>query len=44
VLVIILTASFMINWFVMPVGDLWDKFEDRLVEIGLPIEKDAKKL
>jgi uncharacterized protein involved in exopolysaccharide biosynthesis len=44
VLVILLAASFMVNWFVMPIGDLWDKFEDRLVEIGVPIEKESKKL
>ena len=34
----------MINWFVMPIGELWAKFEDRLVEIGVPIEKDPEKL
>ncbi len=40
---IILIASFMINWFVMPIGELWAKFEDRLVEVGVPIEKESNK-
>jgi len=44
VLVIILVASLMINWFVMPIGDLWTKFEDRLVEIGVPIDTASKKI
>lgn len=44
ILAIILLTSFMINWFVMPIGDLWVKFEDRLVEIGFPIEKESREL
>ena len=44
VLMILFFASFMVNWLVMPIGDLWDKFEDRLVEIGVPIEKESRKL
>lgn len=43
-LVIILAASFMINWLIMPIGDLWVKFEDRLIEIGVPIEQESEKL
>ena len=39
--VVIIVASFMINWFVMPIGDVWAKFENRLVEIGLPIDKNS---
>lgn len=42
--IVVLVASLMINWFVMPLDDLWAKFEDRLVEIGVPIEKESKKL
>lgn len=42
VLMGILLASLVLNWFVMPIGDLWAKFEERLVEIGVPIEKEAK--
>lgn len=44
VVVFILFGSLLLNWFVMPLGDIWDKFEDRLVEIGVPIEKDRTKL
>jgi uncharacterized protein involved in exopolysaccharide biosynthesis len=44
VLMILFVASFLVNWLVMPIGDLWDKFEDRLVEIGVPIEKETRKL
>ena len=44
VLGILIAASFMVNRFVMPIGDLWAKFEDRLVEIGVPIEKESKQL
>jgi len=43
VMVIILSVSLMINWFVMPIGELWAKFEDRLVEVGVPIEKESNK-
>jgi succinoglycan biosynthesis transport protein ExoP len=38
----ILIASLAINQFIMPIGDLWAKFEDRLVEMGVPIEKEYK--
>ena len=41
---IVLAASLMINWFVMPINELWAKFEDRLVEIGVPLEKKSRKL
>lgn len=41
VLVTIIAASFAINWFVMPIGDLWSKVENRLVEIGLPLNKKS---
>lgn len=44
VLATILVASLVVNWFVMPIGDLWNTFEDRLVEIGVPIEKETKKM
>jgi succinoglycan biosynthesis transport protein ExoP len=44
VLVVLLVASAMINWFVMPIGDVWNKFENRLVEMGVPIEKESQKL
>jgi hypothetical protein len=39
VLAVVLIVSLMINWFVMPMDELWARFEDRLVEIGIPIEK-----
>ena len=41
---VILVASLIINWFVMPINDMWAKFENRLVEIGVPIEKEPKKM
>ena len=41
---IIIIASCLINWFVMPIDEIWDKFEDRLVEIGVPIEKENNTL
>ena len=41
VLVTIIVTSFAINWFVMPIGDLWAKVENRLVEIGLPLDKKS---
>ena len=44
VLVIILAVTLVINFFVMPIGDLWDNFEERLVEIGVPIDSKAEKM
>jgi hypothetical protein len=44
VVVFLLFVSLMINWFVMPMGDLWAKFEDRLVEVGVPIERDSETM
>ncbi|WP_419658197.1 lipopolysaccharide biosynthesis protein [Desulfosarcina variabilis str. Montpellier] len=44
VLLVIMTVSFFVNLLVMPIGDLWDKFEDRLFEIGVPIERESIKL
>ena len=38
---IILVGFLVVDRFVMPLDDLWTKFEDRLVEMGVPIEKDA---
>jgi len=42
--VVVVMASFIVNWLVMPIGDIWNKFEDRLIEIGVPIDKKSKKL
>jgi uncharacterized protein involved in exopolysaccharide biosynthesis len=46
VLAVVMVASLLINWFVMPMDELWAKFERRLVEIGVPIEQqeETKKL
>ena len=41
IIVIILLGSIVVDRFVMPLDDLWTKFEDRLVEMGVPIEKDS---
>ena len=41
IIVIILLGSIVVDRFVMPLNDLWTKFEDRLVEMGVPIEKDS---
>ena len=41
IIVIILLGSIVVDRFVMPLNDLWIKFEDRLVEMGVPIEKDS---
>jgi uncharacterized protein involved in exopolysaccharide biosynthesis len=38
IIVVILLGSMVVDRFVMPLDDLWTKFEDRLVEMGLPIE------
>ena len=43
-MLLILMTSLAINWFIMPMDKIWAKFEDRLVEIGLPIEKDANRI
>lgn len=43
VIVIVLLGSVVVDRFVMPLGDLWTKFEDRLVEMGVPIEKKSVK-
>jgi polysaccharide biosynthesis transport protein len=37
--VIILLGSVVVDRFIIPLGDLWAHFEDRLVEMGVPIEK-----
>ncbi len=44
VIVFVLIGSLLLNWFVMPIDDIWQKFEDRLVEIGVPLEKDHNKI
>ena len=31
----------IINWFVMPIDDLWAKLETRLIEVGVPIKKES---
>lgn len=41
IVVILLIGSLVVDRFVLPLGDLWTKFEDRLVEMGVPIEKDS---
>jgi len=41
VLAIVLITSLMINWFYMPMDELWVRFEERLIEIGVPIEKES---
>jgi succinoglycan biosynthesis transport protein ExoP len=38
--VIFIIMSLLINWFVMPMRELWAKAEDRLIEVGFPIEQD----
>ena len=43
-MIILLITSLVINWFVVPMDQIWSKFEDRLVEIGVPIEKNAKEI
>ncbi len=42
--VVLLIVTLAINWLVIPMDDLWAKFEDRLVEIGVPIEKEHKEI
>ena len=44
VIAVVIICSLFCNWFVMPIDDIWQKFEDRLVEIGIPIENDHKKI
>ncbi len=44
IVVILLVGSLVVDRFVMPLDDLWTKFEDRLVEMGVPIEKDSANL
>lgn len=44
VLVAVLAASLIINRFVMPMGVLWDKFQHRLAEIGISVDKDGNNL
>ena len=38
---IILVGFLVVDRLVMPIDVLWTKFEDRLVEMGVPIEKNA---
>lgn len=38
---ILLLGSIVVDRFVMPLGDLWATVENRLVEMGVPIEKDT---
>ena len=40
----LLVTSLIVHWFVMPFGDVWTKFEDRLIEIGVPIERKPNNL
>jgi uncharacterized protein involved in exopolysaccharide biosynthesis len=41
ILAIVLLGSIVVDRFVMPLNDLWSTVEDRLVEMGVPIEKDS---
>ena len=41
VIAIILIGSIVVDRYVMPLNELWTQFEDRLVEMGVPIEKEA---
>lgn len=39
VVLAVVCISFIIDQFMMPLGQVWGTFTDRLVEMGLPIEK-----
>jgi succinoglycan biosynthesis transport protein ExoP len=41
IVAILLVGSLAVDRFVLPLDDLWAKFEDRLVEMGVPIEKKS---
>ena len=43
IIVFILLGSIVVDRFVMPLSDLWTTVEDRLFEMGVPIEKDTDK-
>jgi len=43
IIVVILLGSVVVDRYMIPLGDLWTKFEDRLVDMGIPIEKDGSK-
>jgi uncharacterized protein involved in exopolysaccharide biosynthesis len=40
VVLVLACGSFIIDRYVMPLDALWSTFEDRLVEMGIPIEKE----
>jgi hypothetical protein len=43
IITIFFLGSLAVDRFLMPLDDLWNTFEDRLVEMGVPIEKDTVK-
>lgn len=43
VLALILVGSLFVNRYVMPLEDLWATVEDRLIEMGVPIDKPEVK-
>jgi succinoglycan biosynthesis transport protein ExoP len=44
IIAIVLLVSLVVDRYVVPLNDIWTKFEDRLVEMGVPIEKTSEKL
>ena len=43
IIVFTIVGSIIVDRYVMPLSDVWDTVEDRLVEMGFPIEKEAAK-
>ncbi len=43
IIAVFFLGSLVVDRFLMPLDDIWNTFEDRLVEIGVPIEKDDVK-
>ena len=41
IIAFILVGSLIVDRFVVPLGDVWTTVESRLVEMGVPIEKEA---
>lgn len=44
IILIFFVGSVVVDRFIVPLDDVWNTFEDRLVEMGVPIEKDAAQL